>query len=332
MKAVRCRQYGSLSDLQIEDVDTPEVGDGDLLLKVLAAGVNFPDGLLVLGLYQSKPDLPFTPGMELCGEIVSMGAGVTDFSAGERVICSSDGYGGYAEYVAVPSTVAVSVGTDMPAELACNLLIAHGTAHHALVQRAALLAGETLVVLGAAGGTGLAAVQIGKALGATVIAAASTDEKLGLAESHGADHLINYSTVNLKDAIRAHTGGGADVIYDPVGGDAFDAAVRAVARHGRYLVIGFASGRIPSLPANLALVKEFSLIGVYWGNFIKQESESFAANMRQLFQWYDEGKVSVVLERTYSLAQTSEALQHVMTRQVQGKVAILPTQTKTKAG
>lgn len=325
MKAVVCDEYGSLENLKLKEVAEPDLGRGDLKLKVLAAGVNFPDGLLVQGLYQAKPAVPFIPGMELCGEIIEVASDVTNFTIGDRVICSSDRYGAYAEVAVVPAAVAVPVSAAMPAENACNLLIAHGTAHHALVQRGQLQAGETLVVLGAAGGTGLAAVQIGKALGATVIAAASTDEKLALATEHGADHLINYSTTNLKDAIREHSKNGADVIYDPVGGDVFDASVRAMARHGRYLVIGFASGRIPSLPLNLALVKEFSVVGVFWGNFVAQESALFTQNMRQLFQWYDEGKASVVLEKTYPLNQTGLALEHVMTRQVQGKVAVVPS-------
>ncbi len=324
MKAVVCHQYGSLDDLRVLEMEAPEAGVGELLLRVLAAGVNFPDGLLIQGQYQVKPDLPFVPGMEMCGEIIALGSGVTGFSIGDRVICSSNQYGAYAETAVVTAAVAVKVKSEISPAHACNLLIAHGTAHHALVQRADLQAGENLVVLGAAGGTGLAAVQIGKAMGATVIAAASSDDKLALASQHGADHLINYSTTDLKKAIREYTGAGADVIYDPVGGDLFDSSVRAMARCGRYLVIGFASGRIPALPANLALVKEFSLIGVFWGNFISQESALFADNMRQLFQWYDEGKVSVALERTYSLQETSLALDHVMSRQVKGKVAVLP--------
>ena len=220
--------------------------------------------------------------------------------------------------------MAIKVPNTIEPAQASNLLVAHGTAHHALKQRAKLQTGESLVVLGAAGGTGLAAVQIGKAMGAKVIAAASTAEKLKLAEDNGADATINYSEQPLKDAIREHTdGNGADVIYDPVGGEAFDSSVRAMARNGRMLVIGFASGTIPKLPVNLALVKEFSLVGVFWGTFTRKEPEVFGENMRELFEWYQKGVVSVTVDRTFALAETGDALEYVMGRQVKGKVAIV---------
>lgn len=324
MQAIVCHEYGDIDQLSVEELPAPTATDSQLLLKVLAAGINFPDGLLVQGRYQAKPDLPFVPGMECCGEVLSVGNDCTGFNIGDRVICSSPTYGAFAEQLAIDSRQVIKIPTDIPPPEACNLLVAHGTAHHALLQRANLLAGETLVVLGAAGGTGIAAVQIGKAMGATVIAAASTEEKLALAAAHGADHLINYSDINIKDGIRQYTDGkGADVIYDPVGGDLFDSSVRAMARNGRYLVIGFASGTIPRFPVNLALVKEFSLVGVFWGTFTKKEPAVFANNMQQLFQWIESGKVSINVDKTYALKDTAEAISYVMNRNVKGKVSIV---------
>ncbi len=322
MKAVLCRDYGSIDQLTVESVPEPQITDSELLLKVLAAGVNFPDGLLVQGLYQAKPELPFVPGMECCAEVLQAGNKTSGFAAGDRVICSSPKYGAFAEQLAISANNVIPVPDFIPPTEACNLLVAHGTAHHALEQRANLQPGETLVVLGAAGGTGIAAVQIGKAMGAKVIAAASSDEKLALAKTNGADALINYSSENLKDAIRQHTDGGADVIYDPVGGELFDAGVRAMKRNGRYLVIGFASGAIPKLPVNLALVKEFSLVGVFWGTFTQKEPAVFADNMSTLFDWYKDKKVSVQIDRAFTLDETATALNYVMNRNVKGKVSI----------
>ncbi len=324
MQAIVCHEYGAISRLSIEEVATPTASDSQLLLKVLAAGVNFPDGLLVQGRYQAKPDTPFIPGMECCCEVLSIGSACSGFKVGDRVICSSPAYGAFAEQIAIDARHVIKIPAAIPPAEACNLLVAHGTAHHALLQRGQLLAGENLVVLGAAGGTGIAAVQIGKAMGATVIAAASSVEKLALAATHGADHLVNYSEINIKDAIRQHTAGrGADVIYDPVGGDLFDSGIRAMARNGRYLVIGFASGTIPHLPVNLALVKEFSLVGVFWGTFTQKEPAVFAENMQQLFKWYEKGSVSVNVDKTFPLKDTAEALAYVMNRQVKGKVSIV---------
>lgn len=323
MKAIICKDYGSLDDLVLEDTAGPTAGEKDLLIKVLSAGVNFPDGLLVKGLYQAKPDTPFIPGMELCGEVLSCGSSASGFTIGDRIITTSKSYGAFAEQVAIPSTTAIKIPDSIDATHACNLLVAHGTAHHALKQRALLAPGENLVVLGAAGGTGLAAVQIGKAMGATVIAAASSDEKLELAKNNGADATINYSNESIKDAIREHTNGkGADVIYDPVGGELFDSSVRAMARNGRFLVIGFASGTIPKFPVNLALVKEFSIVGVFWGTFTQKEPAVFTANMKELLDWYQQGTVSVEIDRLFELKDTAAALSYVMDRRVKGKVAI----------
>lgn len=324
MKAIVCHEYGDINKLSLDEVDTPQPKDTELLLKVLAAGINFPDGLLIQGLYQAKPDTPFIPGMECCCEVLAVGSECKGFSIGDRVICSSPNYGAFAEQLAIDYRFVIPTPKDIPPEQACNLLVAHGTAHHALKQRGQLNAGDNLVVLGAAGGTGIAAVQIGKAMGANVIAAASTDEKLALAKEHGADHTFNYTTANIKDGIREYTNGaGADVIYDPVGGDIFDSSVRAMARNGRYLVIGFASGTIPKFPINLALVKEFSLVGVFWGTFTRKEPNVFAENMQELFEWQKAGVVSVNVDKTYALEDTAQALAYVMDRQVKGKVSIV---------
>lgn len=324
MKAIVCHEYGDISKLSLEEVDPPQPNDTELLLRILAAGVNFPDGLLVQGLYQAKPETPFIPGMECCCEVLAMGTECTGFQVGDRVILSNTKYGAFAEQLVIDYRSVIPAPTDIPPEQACNLLVAHGTAHHALKQRGQLKAGENLVVLGAAGGTGIAAVQIGKAMGANVIAAASTDKKLALAKEHGADHVFNYTTGNIKDGIREYTNGqGADVIYDPVGGDIFDSSVRAMARNGRYLVIGFASGTIPKFPINLALVKEFSLVGVFWGTFICKEPKVFSENMQQLFKWHKDGLVSVNVDQTFALKDTASALSYVMDRKVKGKVSIV---------
>lgn len=324
MKAIVCHEYGAVENLAIEVVPDPVATDDELGLKILAAGVNFPDGLLVQGLYQARPDTPFIPGMEFCGQVESIGAHVSGFNIGDRVICSSHKQSAFAEKITMAGTQVIKIPDSIAAENACNLLVAHGTAHHALKQRGNLKAGESLVVTGAAGGTGLAAVQIGKAMGARVIAAASSAEKLALAVENGADETINYSEENIKDAIRDRTGGkGADVIYDPVGGDIFEPAIRSMARNGRFLVIGFAGGSIPKLPINLALVKEFSLVGVFWGSFVRKEPAEFAKNMQELLNMYQRGDVSVVIEKTYPLAQTKDAINHVMNRKVKGKVAIV---------
>jgi len=323
MKAIVCKSFGPVESLSLETIDNPLTTADSVEIDVIAAGVNFPDGLVVQGKYQVKPELPFIPGMEICGDVVTTGKNVSNIKTGDRVIASSNTFGAYAEKICLPADRLIKIPVNIAPTEACNLLIAHGTAHHALKQRASIKPGEHLVVLGAAGGTGLAAVQIGKAMGAHVIAAASSDEKLHLAKSQGADELINYSNVNLKDAIREHTDGkGANVIYDPVGGELFDASVRAMAPNGRFLVVGFASGTIPKFPVNLALVKETSLIGVFWGAFRAREPDVFNANMKELLHWYEKGVVSVQIDKTFTLADTSEAISYVMNRQAKGKVAI----------
>jgi len=325
MKAIVCEEFGPIDALVYKEIDTPEPGKGEVRVNVKAAGVNFPDGLLVQGLYQVKPERPFIPGMEFCGEVETLGEGVKHLKIGQRLICTSQSYGGFAEQAIVNSKLVMPIADEMSDVDAANIMCAHGTAHHALKQRARLKKGETLVVLGAAGGTGLAAVQIGKAMGAHVIAVCSSNEKLAIAKANGADDLINYKENDLKTAIKELTAGkGANVVYDPVGGDAFNACSRAMSRNGRLLVIGFASGTIPELPVNLALVKEYSVIGVFWGSFVMHEPMPFLQNMQELFGWYKEGKVSVVTDEVFALSKTKDALAKVFDREVKGKVVVVP--------
>ncbi|KZY39740.1 MULTISPECIES: NADPH:quinone oxidoreductase family protein [unclassified Oleiphilus] len=324
MKAIVCEEFGPIDTLVFKDVEAPEPAKGEVRINVKATGVNFPDGLLVQGLYQVQPERPFIPGMEFCGEVESLGEGVKHLKVGQRLICSSQKYGGFAEQAVVNSKLVMPIPDEMNDIDAANIMCAHGTAHHALKQRARLKSGETLVVLGAAGGTGLAAVQIGKAMGAKVIAVCSSQDKLEIAKEQGADELVNYKEQDLKQALKDLTKGkGVDVVYDPVGGEAFDACTRAMARNGRLLVIGFASGTIPKLPVNLALVKEYSVIGVFWGSFVMHEPMVFLQNMQELFAWHKDGKVSVVTDEVFTLANTKEALAKVFNREVKGKVVVV---------
>lgn len=323
MKAIVCEAYGAIDDLKYQQVADLKPGKGQVKVKVKAIGVNFPDGLLVQGLYQAKPEVPFTPGSEYCGEVIEAGEGADRFKPGQRLMCMSPSFGGFAEEAIIHQNMTIPVPDFMNDNDAASLLCAHGTAHHALKQRAQLQEGETLVVLGAAGGTGLAAVQIGKQMGARVIAVCSTEEKLAIAKESGADETINYTSENLKQRIKELTGGkGADVVYDAVGGEAFLACASAMARNGRLLVIGFASGTIPKLPVNLTLVKEFSVVGVFWGSFVQHEPKVFAQNMAELFAWHQQGKVHINVDEVFELADTAKALDKVMSRKVAGKVIV----------
>lgn len=321
MKAIICNAFAPLDQLEFGEMPDPVAKDDQVVIKVEAAGVNYPDGLLVQGLYQMRPEHPFVPGMEAAGVVESVGPDVKRFKVGDRVatICS---LGGYAEKVAETEARVFPIG-DMDAADACALLVAFGTSHHALKQRAHLQPGETLVVLGAAGATGVAAIQIGKIMGARVIAVASTDEKRAIARDNGADEAISYD--NLKEQLKSLTGGkGVDVVYDSVGGEAFDACARSMTRNGRLLIIGFAGGEIPKFPVNLALVKEFSVVGVFWGNFTRHEPQAYADNMRELLGWYQAGKVKPLIEGRYPLSQASEVLTRVLGRGAVGKIALLP--------
>lgn len=322
MKALLCKAFGPADTLVLEEVATPVLKKNDVLLEVHAAGVNFPDTLIIEGKYQFKPPFPFSPGGEAAGVIKAVGEKVAHLRAGDRVMALT-GWGSFAEEVAVPSYNVLPIPTSMELSTAAAFGMTYGTSMHALQQRAKLQAGETLLVLGASGGVGLAAVEIGKAMGATVIAAASSAQKLEVARAAGADHLINYSESSLKEEVKKLTAGqGADVIYDPVGGDLFDQAIRAIAWNGRLLVVGFASGRIPDLPVNLALLKGAAVIGVFWGAFAQRQPEDNAANFRQLFAWHAEGKLKPLVSQTFPLARGAEAINALGQRQAVGKVVV----------
>ena len=322
MKAVLCTELGAPEKLVVADIPSPETGAGQVKIRVRACGVNFPDALLVQGMYQLRPKLPFSPGLEVAGEVMEVGAGAESPAVGARVMAILP-YGGFAEEIVVDARVPLPLPDTMPYEFGAGFGLVYGTAHIALVQRGGLQAGETLLVLGAAGGVGLAAVELGKLLGARVIAAASTDEKLALAREYGADETINYSQDDLRESIVALTKGrGADVIFDPVGGDLFDTAVRRIAWEGRYLVIGFASGRIPALPANIALLKNASLVGVYWGAYWEKDAAVAGASLAQLCAWHADGKLKPHIQQTLPLEDAAIALRMLMERRAMGKIAL----------
>ncbi|MEH6473620.1 MAG: NADPH:quinone oxidoreductase family protein [Halopseudomonas sp.] len=325
MKAIICKQFGPIDQLTYEETQEPAVSTNSAKIRITACGVNFPDALLVQGLYQAKPPLPFIPGCEFAGVVDAVGDQVTHLKPGDRVLASSLQLGGFAEKAVIDSSQLFLLPDDISDQQAAALPCAFGTAHHALKQRAQLQSGETLLVLGASGATGLAAVQIGKAMGATVIAACSSDEKLKLAKSHGADHLINYNNQNLAKSVKELTDRkGADVIFDPIGGDAFDSCTHCIAWNGRLLVIGFASGRIPTLEANLALVKGFSVVGVFWGAFTQHQPSTYQANMDELFGWLQSGDVTPYIDDLLPLSQAPQAMQQIINRTVKGKLILTP--------
>ncbi|WP_122502904.1 NADPH:quinone oxidoreductase family protein [Pseudomonas viridiflava] len=322
MKALLCKAFGPASTLVLEDIPAPDVKKNEILLDIHAAGVNFPDTLIIEGKYQFKPPFPFSPGGEAAGVISAVGENVTHLKPGDRVMALT-GWGSFAEQVAVPNYNVLPIPESMDFTIAAAFSMTYGTSMHALKQRANLQPGETLLVLGASGGVGLAAVEIGKALGARVIAAASSAEKLEVAKNAGADELINYTDTSLKDEIKRLTNGnGADVIYDPVGGDLFDQAIRAIAWNGRLLVVGFASGRIPELPVNLALLKGASVVGVFWGSFAQRQPQDNAANFKQLFAWFEEGKLKPLVSQVYPLERAGEAIDAWGGRRAVGKVVV----------
>ncbi|PYB86541.1 MULTISPECIES: NADPH:quinone oxidoreductase family protein [Pseudomonas] len=322
MKALLCKALGPARDLVLEEVASPVPKKNEILLDVHAAGVNFPDTLIIEGKYQFKPPLPFSPGAEAAGVVAAVGEKAGAFKVGDRVMALT-GWGAFAEQVAVPFYNVLPMPADMDFTTAAAFGMTYGTSMHALTQRGQLKAGETLLVLGASGGVGLAAVEIGKALGARVIAAASSAEKLAIAKAAGADELVDYSQASLKDEIKRLTGGqGVDVIYDPVGGELFDQAVRGLAWNGRLLVVGFASGTIPQLPVNLALLKGAAVVGVFWGAFAQRQPEDNAANFRQLFAWHAEGKLKPLVSQTYPLAEGGAAIERLGQRQAAGKLVV----------
>ncbi|HYD96892.1 MAG TPA: NADPH:quinone oxidoreductase family protein [Noviherbaspirillum sp.] len=324
MKAIVCKSWGLPETLTVEDLPDVVPGPGQVAIDVHAAGVNFPDVLIIQNKYQFKPELPFTPGSELAGVVRAVGEGVKRFKAGDKVLAFVS-LGAFAQQIAVPEPAVVPLPPGLDFDTAASFTLTYGTSHHAVVDRAQLKAGETMLVLGAAGGVGLAAIEIGKALGARVIAAASTDEKLAVCKEHGADATINYTTQDLREAIKAATDGkGPDVIYDPVGGVYAEPAFRSIAWRGRYLVIGFANGEIPKLPLNLPLLKGASLVGVFWGEFAKREPKANLAAMVQMMGWMAEGKIRPHISGRYALADTPRALSDMAARKVTGKVVIQP--------
>ncbi|HEY8606368.1 MAG TPA: NADPH:quinone oxidoreductase family protein [Noviherbaspirillum sp.] len=324
MKAVLCKSWGLPDTLVVEELPDVVPGPGQVAIDVHAAGVNFPDVLIIQNKYQFKPELPFTPGSELSGVIRAVGEGVEHVKVGDKVLAFVS-QGAFAQQVAVAAKMVMPMPPGLDFDTAAAVTLTYGTSHHAVVDRAQLKAGETMLVLGAAGGVGLAAIEIGKALGARVIAAASSDEKLEVCRQHGADATINYSTEDLREAIKAATDGkGPDVIYDPVGGVYAEPAFRSIGWRGRYLVIGFANGEIPKLPLNLPLLKGASLVGVFWGEFARREPKANAAAMKELMTWMAEGKIKPHISGRYALAETPQALNDMAARKVTGKVVIQP--------
>jgi len=324
MKAIVCKDWGPPDSLQLQDLPDLAPDAGEVVVDVRAAGVNFPDVLTVQGKYQYRPELPFTPGNEFAGTVRAVGEGVAHFKAGDKVIGFARS-GAFAEQVRAPAEVLMPMPPDMDFDIAAAITLTYGTSHHAVVDRAQLKAGETMLVLGAAGGVGLAAIEIGKALGARVIAAASSAEKLEVCRAHGADVLIDYTKEDLREALKAATGGkGPDVIYDPVGGPYTEPALRSIAWRGRHLVIGFAAGEIPKLPWNLMLLKGASVVGVFWGEFARREPKANVAAMREMLGWMAEGKLKPLVSQRYALADTAQALNDMADRKVTGKVVIVP--------
>jgi NADPH2:quinone reductase len=324
MRAVLCKAYGPPESLVVEELPSPTAGLGEVVLDVRACGVNFPDVLIIQNKYQFRPPLPFAPGGEVAGVIKELGEGVKGLRVGQRVI-GSTGWGGFAEELALDATRVTPIPDSMDFETASAFLLTYGTSHHALKDRAQLRAGETLLVLGAAGGVGLAAVEIGKVMGARVIAAASAPEKLAVCREHGADEVIDYAKEDLKERVKQLTAGeGADVVYDPVGGAFSEAALRATAWNGRFLVIGFAAGDIPKIPLNLVLLKGCAIVGVFWGAFTARESARNRANIDELLAWFEAGKIKPHISATYPLERAAVALNDMAARRVTGKVVLVP--------
>ncbi len=322
MKAIVCEQYGLPSTLVYKEVEAQAPKEKEVVVQVKACSVNFPDTLIIQGLYQFKPELPFTPGSDIAGVVKEVGAGIKHLKVGDEVF----GFvlnGGYAEEVIADGKNVFPKPPNMDFPIAASFLLAYGTSYHALKDRAKIKEGETLLVLGASGGVGLAAVELGKLMGAKVIAAASTNEKLALCKEYGADETINYTEEDLKKRVKELTDGkGADVVYDPVGGNYSEAALRATAWEGRFLVVGFAAGDIPKIPLNLALLKGCQIVGVFWGSFATRSPKVNFQNTMELMQWYGQGKLKPHIHAIYPLVKAPEALKEMMNRKVRGKIII----------
>ncbi len=324
MKAILCTHFGPPGELELADIPPPTAGAGEATVRVMAAALNFFDTLIIAGKYQYKPPFPFSPAAEFAGVVESVGAGVTGFAPGDRVM-GYVGWGAARERVAAPTERLAKLPENLDFDRAAGLSVTYGTTLYALRHRAALEPGETLVVLGASGGTGLAAIEIGKIMGARVIACASSDEKLAFARQHGADETVNYATEDLRDALKRLGGArGVDVVYDPVGGPYAEPAVRALGWEGRYLVIGFAAGEIPKLPLNLVLLKSCDIRGVLWGAWTMREPQAQQALMTDIVRWCAEGKLSAHVHAAYPLAEITTALAAIADRKVMGKVVLRP--------
>jgi len=322
MRAVLCREYGPPESLVLDEVPDPTAGPGQVLLEVHAAAVNFPDVLIIENKYQFKPPLPFSPGGECAGVVRAVGEGVCHLKPGDRVMALT-GHGAFAELVTVDARNALPMPPGLDFVTGSALILTYGTTEHALVDRGRLAAGETLLVLGAAGGVGLAAIEIGKALGARVIAAASSSDKLAACRDHGADETIDYQREDLRERLKALTGGkGVDVVYDPVGGAWTEAAMRSLAWRGRLLVIGFASGEIPKLPLNLALLKGASIVGVFYGDYVRREPAAAAKALGQLFEWQAAGRIRPHVSARFPLAEAGRAIRELADRRAIGKLVV----------
>lgn len=329
MKAILCENWGPPSSLQLRDMPSPAFGPKQVLVRVLVAAVNFPDALIVAGKYQFRPEFPFSPGGELSGIVIGVGSEVRHLAVGDKVVGLAS-HGAYAQECVIDATHIVPLPADISDadfELAGSFVLTYGTSLHALKDRAEARAGETLLVLGAGGGVGLAAVEIGKLMGLRVIAAASSKEKRDAAIALGADEVIDYGNEDLRERVKALTEGkGVDIVYDPVGGDFAEPALRSVGWRGRYLVVGFAAGDIPKIPINLLLLKGSSLVGVFWGEFVRREPKVNAGNMAQLFAWLKDRKIHPLISKRYPLSRAPAALDALLAREVVGKLVILPQQ------
>lgn len=324
MKALLCTRHGAPDDLELHDIPEPKAGPGEAVVRIHAAALNFFDTLIIAGKYQVKPVMPFSPAGEFAGTVESLGDGVSGLRVGDRVLAYS-GYGAARERIVLPAEKLIKIPDGVDFDHAAGLCITYGTTLHALKDRARLKPGEMLAVLGAAGGVGLAAIEIGKLMGARIVACASSVEKIAFARKHGADEGIDYSKEDLKEALRRVTQGkGADVIYDPVGGAYAEAALRSIAWEGRFLVVGFAAGEIPKPPLNLVLLKGCDILGVYWGSWIERDPEGHRANTAQLLNWMAAGKLSSHVHAVYPLADAPKALKAIAARQVMGKVILRP--------
>ena len=324
MKALICSQYGPPENLRVQDMPDPQPAAGEVVVRVRAAGVNFPDALIVQNLYQFKPTPPFSPGGEAAGEVLAVGAGVSRFKVGDKVIALTI-WGGFAEQVLAKEDQLFPMPQGLSFEVAGSLLLTYGTCIHALRDRAGLQPGQTVLVLGAAGGIGIAAIELAKALGARVIAAASSAEKLATCRAKGADEVINYREQNLRDEIKRITGGkGVDVVVDPVGGDHAEQALRSMAWRGRYLVVGFTDGQIPRLPLNLVLLKGCAIVGVFWGDFVAREPQAAQTDLQDLVAMLARGQIQPLISARYSLQDASKAILELSQRRAQGKLTVLP--------